>query len=259
MGRLRLISMLILSCAVFTAQAQIKLISRERLEAVANPRLSADSASLSFDTRRITAEPMNETDTPKTFRYTMTNVSGAALNISRLTTTCSCAQATCDRKTLASGESAVISVTYDPKGHPGRFERRIFVYTGQGTSPAAILSLEVNVGHAEDFSGLFHHQMGCIRVRRQEVSFRPDVKAVEKIPFVNLSGKPLRLECDSAMLSDCLSFRTEPAVVGDRQEGEIIISFDPSKGNARPKMPLILKGLGVPPSRSAITVKVENQ
>lgn len=247
------------SAAFCAAQAQIRVIPREKLEAVANPRLSADSASLSFDARHIMAEPMNQTDTPKTFRYAMTNVGSRKLDISRIVTTCSCAQAHCDRKSLAPGESAVISVTYDPKDHPGRFERRIFVYTGEAASPAAILSLTVNVGHSEDFSGLFHHQMGCIRVRRQEVSFRPDVKAVEKVPFVNLSGKPLRLECDRAMLPDCLSFRTEPAVVGDRQEGEIIISFDPSKGNVRPKMPLILKDLGVSPSRSAITVKIENK
>ena len=120
------------------------------------------------------------------------------------------------------------------------------------------MSLEVNVGHAEDFSGLFHHQMGCIRVRRQEVSFRPDVKAVEKIPFVNLSGKPLKLQCDTAMLPGCLSFSVAPSVVEDRGEGEIIISFDPSKPY-RPVMMVMLKDLGVSPSRASIKVNVNKE
>lgn len=259
MLRLGFISVIILTCAALSpAQAQIKIIPREKLEAVANPRLSPDSASLQFDRRRITAGPMNETDAPSTFRYRMTNVGDSPVSITRINTTCSCVMAVCDRKVIPSGEDAHITVTYDPKGHPGRFERKIFVYTGDGTAPAAILYLSVNVGHAEDFSGLYHHQMGCIRLRRTEVTFGQDAKAVEKIPFVNLSGKPLALGCDEAMLPDCLEFSTEPSVLADRQEGEIIITFDPSKGQVRDRMPVILKGLGVPPSKSSITVKTGN-
>lgn len=253
------ISLILLACvALYSAQAQIKVIPREKLEAVANPRLSPDSASLQFDVRKIVAGPMNETDAPKPFRYKMTNVGDAPVSITRINTTCSCANAVCDRKIVRPGESAVITVTYDPKGHPGRFERRIFVYTDEGKSPAAVLSLSVNVGHAEDFSGLYHHQMGPVRLRRTEVTFAPQAKAVEKIPFVNLSGRPLTLGCDEAMLPDCLEFATEPSVVADRQEGEIVITFDPSKGQVRTQMPVILKGLGIPPSKSSITVKIDN-
>lgn len=259
MKRFGLIALVSLACvALNPAHAQIRVIPREKLEAVANPRLSPDSASLQFDVRRIMAEPMNETDAPKAFRYTMTNVGDKPLNIKRLTSTCSCAAAVCDRKDLSPGESAVITVTYNPKGHPGRFERRIFVYTQEGHAPAAVLSLSVNVENAEDFSGMYHHQMGTVRLRRAEVTFSPDKKAVERIPFVNLSGKEMRLECDRDMLPDCLEFTTEPKVVGDRQEGEIVISFDPSKGQPRPRMALILRNLGVSPSRSSITIKVEN-
>ena len=112
--------------------------------------------------------------------------------------------------------------------------------------------------HAEDFSTLYQHQMGSIRLRRTEVSFSPEGRAVERIPFVNLSGKPLKLEADSAMLPDCLEVSTEPAVLEDRQEGSLIITFDPSRGNVRPRMNVILKGLGVAPSRSLILVKIEN-
>ena len=230
MKRFGLITLVSLACAALNiAHAQIKVIPREKLEAVANPRLSPDSASLQFDVRKIIAGPMNETEAPKSFRYTMTNVSGRTVDIRRVNTTCSCANAVCDKASLASGDSAVITVTYNPKGHPGRFERRIFVYTDDNTAPAAILSLSVDVGNAEDFSGIYHHQMGTIRLRRTEVTFISDTKAVERIPFVNLSGKQMRLECDKDMLPDCLEFTTEPSVVGDRQEGEIVVSFDPSK------------------------------
>ena len=56
------------------AQAQIKIVPREKLEAVNNPRLSLDAASLKFETIFIEAEPMREDDGIKTFIYPFTNI-----------------------------------------------------------------------------------------------------------------------------------------------------------------------------------------
>lgn len=257
MKGLRRISVLVLSlAAVITASAQARIIPREQLEAMANPRHSADSAWLQFDSKVIAAEPMKDNDAPHVFRYVMKNAGPEAVEIKRLTSTCSCAVAVCDKRTVKPGEQAVITVTYDPKGHPGRFERRIFIYTQEGMSPAAILKLSVTVERSDRFADLFKFEMGGIRLRRSEVAFRPDGKAVERIPFVNVSGAPLKLQCDEAMLPACLGFSAEPELLEDGEEGEIIISFDPEKGVVRETMPVILKGLGVSPSRSAITVKI---
>ena len=60
------------------------------------------------------------------------------------------------------------------------------------------------------------------------------------------------------MLPGCLSFSVAPSVVEDRGEGEIIISFDPSKPY-RPVMMVMLKDLGVSPSRASIKVNVNKE
>ena len=252
--RLILILMLI-GGASYCASAQMRIIPREKVENVANPRLSPDSAALNFETRHIVAEPMNEDDAPKTFVFRFTNVGRKSLKIDRLVSTCSCAAASADKMEIRSGEEASISVRYNPKGHPGKFERRVFVYTSGGSDPAAVLKLTVTVETGSDISGMWPVQMGRIRLRRSEVEFAKGTKAVEKLRFLNLSGKPLGLQCEKAFLPECLSFRTEPEVVEDGKEGEIIITYDPSLPGAREPMDIILKGLGVPPSRSTITVK----
>ena len=59
------------------------------------------------------------------------------------------------------------------------------------------------------------------------------------------------------MLPDCLGFSVEPSFVPDREEGEIVITFDPAAEDVREVMPLILKGTGVPPSQSSIIVKIK--
>lgn len=243
--------------SVMTADAQLRMVSREKLQEVADPALSADSASLSFEQKHIIAEPMNEDDAPRTFVYRFTNIGKETLAIKRLVSTCSCASAVCPVKEVAPGTSAEISVTYNPKGHPGKFERKIFVYTQDGNAPAAVLRLSVEVASGADLSQEWPVQMGCIRLRRSEVAFSAGVKGVEQLRFINLSGKPLVLQCEEPFLPDCLSFRTEPAVVEDGAEGVIVISYAPSLPGARETMNVILKGLGLPPTKSSITVRIK--
>lgn len=258
MARLRLISVICLLTACFVcARAQMKLVPEEVLKQVSAPRLSADSASLDFDVRCIEAPLMNEDDAPVTFSYRFRNAGKEILRILRLTTNCSCVTATCSAAEVAPGDEAEVSVRYSPKGHPGRFERRISVYTHEGGSPAAVLRLVVTVESGADLSGLWPVQMGCIRLRRSDVTFRSGEKAVETISFVNLSGKRLALECESMMLPACLSFSTQPKVLEDGAEGSIVLEYDPSKGSERNDMQVMLKGLGVPPSQSSIRIKLK--
>ena len=253
LGR-RILAVSIILLAGTPAFSQLRILPREKIESVANPRLSRDSAALTFDTRHIVAEPMNEDDAPKTFVYRFTNAGKEPLVIKRLVSSCSCAAAVAVKTEIGPGESSQIRVTYNPKGHPGRFERKIFVYTEGEDDPAAILRLSVDVSNGTDMSREWPVQMGPIRLRRQEVTFAEGVKAVEKMRFVNLSGKPLTLSCEEAFLPECLSFKTDPAIVADGEEGQIVISYDPSASGSRKTMKVILKGLGLPPSKATITV-----
>ena len=243
--------------SAMTADAQLRMVSREKLQEVANPALSADSASLSFEQKHIIAEPMDEDDAPKTFVYRFTNIGKETVAIKRLVSTCSCASAVCPVKEVAPGASAEISVTYNPKGHPGKFERKIFVYTQDGNSPAVVLRLSVEVATGADLSQEWPVQMGGIRLRRSEVAFSAGAKGVEQLRFINLSGIPLTLQCEDSFLPECLSFRTEPEVVEDGAEGVIVISYDPSLPGVRDSMNVILKGLGLPPTKSSITVRIK--
>lgn len=250
-----IILMTIIWAIAFTASAQMRIISREKVDAVSNPRLSADSASVAFDVRHIIADQMSEDDAPKTFIYNFKNIGVKTLNIHRLVSTCSCASATCTVNSLAPGESAQINVRYNPKGHPGKFERRVFLYTQEGNNPAAILRLSVDVTSGQDHSIQWPVQMGGIRLRVAEVSFTQGQKAVETISFLNLTGKPLKLECEEMFLPQCISFSSEP--VADGAEGVMTVTYDPTKPGARDNMKLILKGLGLPPSKSTINIRIK--
>ena len=239
-----------------TAAAQLRMVSKEKLEQVSDPRHSADSAFLAFDTRHIVAEPMNEDDAPRTFVYRFTNVGSETMQIKRLVASCSCASAVCTVKEVAPGASAEISVRYNPAGHPGKFERKVFVYTQDGNDPSAVLKLSVDVSAGADLSGEWPVQMGSVRLRRSEVTFKAGEKAVETLRFINAGDRTLTLDVDRDFLPACLSVSMEQGQIAPGEEGVIRIAFDPSMSGVREAMKVILKGLGLPPTRSTLTVTV---
>lgn len=245
-----------LSCVLC---AQIKIVPRETLDAVASPRLSCDSAALGFDVRHIIAPQMNEDDAPQTFNFHLTNLGEGVLEIKGIRTTCSCVTARAGKTALEQGESTEIAVRYDPKGHPGKFERRIFVYTMEGNDPAAVLRLSVDVAAGADMAGEWPVQMGGIRMRRSEIEVVEGRRTVEKLRFINVGGKPLTLECEDAFLPGCLSFEVRPRTVQAGQEGEMVVTYDPEAGPAGENMRVILKGIGLPPTKSSITVRIKKQ
>ena len=257
MNFFRLIAVVFALAAVTAANAQMRIIPREQVEEAANPKHSSDSAFLQFDSRHIVAEPMNEDDAPKSFSFLFRNVGVDTLRIVRLVTTCSCVTASCDMKSIAPGSEAKIIAKYNPKGHPGKFDRKIFVYTESSDAPAAVLTLSVQVENGKDLSGMWPIQIGGIRMRASEVEFVKGRKSVERLSFINLTGKPLVLECEDAFLPDYISFRTEPKVVADGEEGEMVIAYEPSSTEERNIVKVMLKGLGLPPSRSSIIVIIK--
>ena len=200
---------------------------------------------------------MNEDDPPSSFTFRFRNISDRTISLERITTTCSCVSAICNRSEVGPDEAAEIIVRYNPKGHPGKFERKIFVYTGKGDAPAAVLKLSVDVDRGADKSSVYPILMGRIRLRRGSVMFPAGRLAVERIPFVNVSNKEIALRCNEMLLPDCLDFRTEPEEVGPGQEGEMIITFNPAKGQVKENMMVVLDGLGLSPSRSSIKIEIK--
>ena len=182
-------------CLTINMQAQIQVLSRAELENVENPSLSKDAANLKFMAESIVAEKMTEDGGTERFTYTFENVGPDTLYIDRLVTSCSCAVATYSQKSIAPGKKGEIFVVYNPKGHPGRFERKIFVYTGGYKSPAAILRLKVNVEVGADISGNYQVAMGKLRLRRSEITFYKGEKAIEKCACINVSDAPLKITC----------------------------------------------------------------
>ena len=140
---LRYIVLVAVLCFCQIAGAQLRILPKSQIDSIANPPLAQDAGTMCFDKVLIGGVKMSQEDAPRTFEYSFVNRGSSSLVISRLVSTCSCAEATYDKMVVKPGERGVIRLTYNAKGRVGTNLQRVFVYTGDNTQPTAILRLEV--------------------------------------------------------------------------------------------------------------------
>lgn len=144
MKRILLVVIALLEASVLGAQ--IRTIPTERLMELYSPALSADSTALAFDSRVLDAGTLCSKGEAIELEFSFTNVSDREFKISRVLSSCDCSKPVWPKDPIAPGQKAGIGVTYEPKGHLGRFERRFLVYgENDEEKPAAMLILKVRV------------------------------------------------------------------------------------------------------------------
>lgn len=143
MHAFRLIILAVVLCASQVANAQLRILPKEKVDSIANPPLAPDAETVDFDRIVVADVTMSTDDAPRTFEYGFVNKGDEPVIISRLVSTCSCAQASYDKRVIPPGERGVIRLRYNPEGRVGKNVRRVLVYTGTNTQPTAVLRLEV--------------------------------------------------------------------------------------------------------------------
>ena len=237
-----------------------ELSRREQLiDRLYNPEVQVAGKTLLFRSAVLDAGTIDEAAVPSEYEYVWTNTGDRPVTVLKVTTTCGCAVPSFDRHPVAPGDSASLKIKYHPKGHPGKFDRKIFVYTDlSGSVPAAVLSLKGYVKAAGVPVWLYRYQMGNLCMRRTSVKFSSDKKGVERIMCMNAGDVPLIIGADAGLLPPFLSLRCEPEVIPPGGEADIVVAFDPEAVPMRmlSVIPVVLTGMDLPPSQRTIRVEI---
>lgn len=229
-----------------SATAQIKLISREKIDSIANPP-TVDGAQMQFQSGTVLSfGRIGEDDGRWEKSLEWRNAGQETLVVTRVTTTCSCLQAVADKGAVKSGDKSGIKLTYFPKGHPGKVEQRVFVYTNLSASkPTVVLTLKGEVTPSADVSADYPRNRGELRLRRDTVVFMGDKLQTERIACMNSSSRAMHLEVDD-FSSEGFKLRTEPEVLAAGEEGALVITYTPSADKKPLWLKLYIKGLALP-------------
>jgi hypothetical protein len=85
---------------------------------------------------------------PVTSTFTVNNPGNGPLQIENVTTSCGCTTAQISNQTIAPGQSASLTVTFDPQAHAGatgQFVRYVYLRTNDPTSPEVEVEIRAEV------------------------------------------------------------------------------------------------------------------
>lgn len=237
-------------CMAVTAGAQIPVrnLTRAQIDSIMNPTLHAEAAqTLRADKLSANLGKLSETDSPVSHTFSLRNVSGKPLRISRVRTTCGCTAAAFDSTSIAPGKEVEITLTYNPKNRPGTIDVDAFIYLeGNDRQPMARFSLYGEVIDSDEWRHL-PQTMGTLRLKRKEVRFSElpaKGKTTMRIICANSGTKPLRLT--SHILPPYATLHTVPAVIAPGEEADLIVTIDVDRLPVREgeiKAPLIVEGV----------------
>ena len=241
------------------AVAQLQLISQSKIDSLRNPR-TVTQVPISFaEGTTVQMGVMAEDAEPWRGELRWTNRGEEPLVVTRVVTTCGCLKAEFDEWPILADSVGTIRLEYHPKGHPGVVYQRAFVYTSVSDErPSAILVVSGEVTPVLNPQADYPKAFGYLRLRSTELSFRRGGSRQQlAIACYNGSSEPMRLSTDTLLTSPALRLKSEPSVLQPGEEGELIVTFDPSKAVfIAPTMPLYLRGLYLPPRQRQLTVRI---
>lgn len=239
--------------------AQLRPLSQELRDSLDNPPTAAGSAAMRFAESSIDAGRIGEDDTPPSYRFTWRNAGDKPLVVTHVRTTCGCAAPTWSREPVRPGEEGSLTITYHPKGHPGAFRRKIFVFTQlSDKQPTAVLELTGHVTPSVLPTSAYPYAMGGLLLKQRSVRIEGYRIQTERIECLNAGKTPLRITADSRLLPAYIAFECDPATVEPGRNCDLVIRFDPARAPERlpEQVPVILEGIDLPQSQRTIRVRI---
>lgn len=234
------------------SHAQITIIPQEQLTEATNPTL-ATGAKMVFDCgEAISFGIIEESGGAWSSRIKWSEQTDKKLTISRITTSCNCLEAKWNKREAVAASRGEIEIVYHPKGHAGKVEQKIFIYTDlSDTHPTAIVRVVGMVTASADRSGDYPHTCGTLRLKCKEVMV--DGESQVRIAVMNGGSTPLTITQDNNLSLGGVKAHTEPTTLQPLEEGDLVI--ETGERNAQSHKVLYLKGIDTAPRNRKIEIK----
>lgn len=156
---------------------------------------------------------------PVTARIGCVNIGDEPLVITGARATCGCTTPRFDRAPVAPGDTAWVTVSYDPQGRPGRFSKKVYIDTNTDPGRATLTVKGVVVGSGATLASRFPVAVGPLRLPHATVLLgtldKGHVKSVAVTAY-NQSTDTIR----PAVVSDSpwVEVRSTPPAVGPGEQ-----------------------------------------
>lgn len=193
------------------------------------------SAQLALCGESVNFGIIREADGMKTATAYVKNVSESPVFLLKVKPTCGCTAADFPRESILPGDSACITLTYNPLRRPGRFNKEVKVFPSDGEMIRIPIHGTV-IASESTLNQLYPDKAGPLRL--SESTLMP-LRALTTEPrkmvagFYNTASEPLAVQvsCDSP----AVEVEFYPDIVGAGEKGVIEVTVNPLKEEAKGK------------------------
>lgn len=163
-------------------------------------------------------------------RFAFVNTGETALSIISARATCGCATPDFSTKPVEPGDTGYVTVSYNPTGRPGRFDKKIYVEMNTKPKKTTLLIKGVVIGASNTIRSRFPVEAGPIKLKTSVVPFGELKKGKTKVRFIdfyNTSADTLRPYFKD--LPDYLSATLKDGIVAPGDYASFAMTIDTSK------------------------------
>lgn len=192
---------------------------KHALLAIAASTFSLSSFSQIEKTLRFIPEDLDfgyirESDGEVTKSVKAVNISKEPTFIISARTSCGCSEAKHDAKTIAPGDTTIVSITYDPTNRPGKFRKTAKVFTGKERISNTFHITGTVIPSEKHLDNTYPEKVEGLRFSTKIVNAN-NLKRTEIRPIYvgvyNDSSSPVTLDVESD--SDALEVKLQPATI----------------------------------------------
>lgn len=191
------------------------------------------ATTVEFETLTHNFETIEEGGGDVSCTFKFTNTGKLPFVINNIGVSCGCTTPQWTKAPVLPGKSGEITITFDPIGRPGHFEKIINIMGNiAGGSLKLAITGVVNPRPrtiVDDYSfpiadglRIADRSVAMGEIPRGEITY-------SALPIANNSDKPLKIEIDSQLLPKYVTAKPAKEILGARERSEIRIKFDATK------------------------------
>lgn len=172
-----------------------------------------------------------EEDGPATCEFPVVNTGTEPLTILSARATCGCTTPVYSHKPIAPGDTSYVSVTFDPTGRPGRFNKMVYLQTNGTPSKASLEIKGVVVGSEETIKRRYPVNFGPLKLSQSVFYLGESMMGRMKTIYLegyNRSSDSLRVKVENA--PKYIDIAVAPPVAGPGEQVTIIAYINPQNG-----------------------------
>jgi hypothetical protein len=182
----------------------------------------ASFASENYDFGKI-----NESNGPVSYKFEFTNIGAEPLVLSNVVASCGCTTPNWPKEPVLPGAKNSITVTYNPQGRPGRFEKSITVTSNADPSTQVLKIMGEVIPKTPTIEDLYPQNIDGLRMKSTQIAFNniaPAAKGTVTTEVYNSTTAPIKIEFNE--IPKFVTIKITPETIQPQGKAMIEATYD---------------------------------